>query len=126
MTLYSVIFFLKTMLLPLSHSVMPTLRPHGLEPAGSSVHGDSPGQNTGISCHAFLQGIFPTQELNSGLPHCRQILYHLSHQGSPRILKWVAHSFSGGSFRPRNQTRDSCLESRFFTSCATKETPQNP
>ena len=49
---------------------------------GSSVHGDSPGKNTGVGCHALLQGIFPTQELNPGLPHCRQTLYHLSHQGS--------------------------------------------
>ena len=54
---------------------------------GSSVHGDSPGKNTGVGCHALLQGIFPTQGLNPGLPHCRQILYHLSHQGSPRFLK---------------------------------------
>ena len=50
---------------------------------GSSVHGDSPGKNTGVDCHALLQGIFPTQGLNPGLPHCRRILYHLSHQGSP-------------------------------------------
>ena len=50
---------------------------------GSSVHEDSPGKNTGVGCHALLQGIFPTQGSNPGLPHCRQILYHLSHQGSP-------------------------------------------
>ena len=50
---------------------------------GSSAHGDSPGKNTRVSCHALLQGIFPTQGLNPGLPHCLQILYHLSHQGSP-------------------------------------------
>ena len=48
---------------------------------GSSVHGDSPGKNTGVGCQAFLQGIFSTQELNPGLPRCRQILYHLSHLG---------------------------------------------
>jgi len=36
-------------------------------PAGSSVHGDSPGKNTGVGCHALLQGIFPTQGLNPGL-----------------------------------------------------------
>ena len=50
---------------------------------GSPVHGDSPGKNTGVDCHSLLQGIFPTQGLNPGLPHCRWILYHLSHQGSP-------------------------------------------
>ena len=45
---------------------------------GSFVHGDSPGKNTGMGCHALLQGIFPTQGLNPGFLHCRQILYHLS------------------------------------------------
>uniref|UniRef100_A0A8B9YL87 Nucleophosmin n=1 Tax=Bos mutus grunniens TaxID=30521 RepID=A0A8B9YL87_BOSMU len=39
---------------------------------------------TGVGCHALLQGIFPTQGSNPGLLHCRQILYHLSHQGSPK------------------------------------------
>ena len=47
---------------------------------GSSVHGNSPGQNTGVCCHALLQGIFPTQGSNPGLPHCKQILCHLSHR----------------------------------------------
>ena len=51
-------------------------------PPYSSVHGDSPGKNTGMGCHAFLQEIFPTQGPNPGLPHCRRILYHLSHQES--------------------------------------------
>ena len=46
---------------------------------GSPVHGDSPGKNTGVVCHSLLQGIFPTQGSNLGLPHCRQILYWLSH-----------------------------------------------
>ena len=49
----------------------------------SSVHGDSPGKNTGVGCHALLQGIFATQGSNLGLLHHRQILYHLRHQGSP-------------------------------------------
>ena len=43
---------------------------------------DSPGKNTGVDSHSLLQRIFPTQELNLGLPCCRQILYHLSHQGN--------------------------------------------
>ena len=46
----------------------------------ASVHEDFPGKNTGVSCHFLLQGIFPTQGSNLGLPHCRQTLYHLSHQ----------------------------------------------
>ena len=41
---------------------------------------NSPGQNTGVDSLSLLQGIFPTQGLNSGLPHCRQILYQLSHK----------------------------------------------
>ena len=49
---------------------------------------NSPGQNTGMASHSLLQGIFSTQWLNSGLWHCRRILY-LSHKGSPRILEWV-------------------------------------
>ena len=61
----------------------PTLcDPMDCSPPGSSVHRDSPGKNTGVGCHALLQGIFPTQGSNPGLLRCRQILYHLSHQGS--------------------------------------------
>ena len=58
---------------------------------GSSVPGDSPGRNTREGCcHALLQGIFPTQGSNPGLLHCRWILYHLSHQGSPEgELRWI-------------------------------------
>ena len=55
---------------------------------------NSPGQNTGVGSLSLLQGIFPTQGLNPGLPHCRWILYQLSHQGSPRILECVAYPFS--------------------------------
>ena len=47
---------------------------------GSSLHRDSPGRNTGVGCHALLQGISPTQGSNPGLWHCRRSLYHLSHQ----------------------------------------------
>ena len=62
--------------------VFDSLQPMDCSLPGSSVHGDSPGRNTGASYHALLQGIFPTQGSNPGLPHCRWILYHLSHQGS--------------------------------------------
>ena len=61
--------------------VSDSLQPHGLHSPWSS-----PGQNTGVGSFSLLQGIFPTQRLNPGLPHCRQILYQLSHQGSPRKL----------------------------------------
>ena len=55
-------------------------------PPGSPVHGDSPGKNTGMGCHVLLQGIVSTQGLNPGLLYRRQILYHLSHQGSPSYM----------------------------------------
>ena len=41
---------------------------------------NSPGQNTGAGSLSLLQGIFPTQVSNPGLPHCRQIVYQLSHR----------------------------------------------
>ena len=55
--------------------------PMDCSPPGSCVHGDSPSKNTGMGCQALLQGIFPIQGSNPGLPHCRRILYHLSHRG---------------------------------------------
>ena len=61
-------------------------------PPGSSVYGDSPGKNTGVGCHALLQGVFPPQGLNPGLPHCRQIIYQLSHQGNPKKAQYSVSS----------------------------------
>ena len=81
----------------------------------------TPGQNTGVGSLSFLQGIFPTQELDPGLPHCRQILYHLSHKESPRILEWVAYPFSSGSSWHRNWTGVSCIAGRFFTNWTIRE-----
>ena len=49
----------------------------------------SPGQNTEVGSLSLLQGIFLVQGSNPGFPHCRQILYQLSHKGSPRVLEWV-------------------------------------
>ena len=57
--------------------------PHVLYPTGFLCPGNSPGKNTGVGCHFLLQGTFPTQGLNPGIPHCRRILYQLSHKGSP-------------------------------------------
>ena len=48
----------------------------------------SPSQNTQVGSLSLLQGIFPTQGLNPGLPHGRRILYQLNHKGSPRTLEW--------------------------------------
>ena len=63
-----------------SHSVMSdSLGPHGLYSPWNS-----PGKNTGMGSFSLLQGIFPTQGLNPGVPHCRRIIYQLSHKGSPK------------------------------------------
>ena len=81
-----------------------SLQSHGLYSPWNSA-----GQNTGVGSLSLLQGIFPTQGSNPGLPHFRQILYHLSHKGSPRILEWVAYPFSSGSSLPRNRAGVSCI-----------------
>ena len=56
---------------------------------------NSPGQNTGVGNLSLLQGIFPTQGLNPGLPHCRRILYQRNYKASPSTLEWVAYPFPG-------------------------------
>ena len=100
-------------------SCLTLCHPHGLY-----TPWNSPGQNTGACSQSLLQGIFPTQGSNPGLPHCRMLLYHLSHQGSPRILEWVAYPFSSGIFWLRNQTGVSCTAGWFFISWATREAPE--
>ena len=72
--------------------------------------GDSPGANAGVGCHALLQGIFLTQGSNPGLLHCRKILNRLSHQGSPRILEWVAYPSPG--VLPTQESNRSLLHCR--------------
>ena len=83
--------------------------PMDYSPPGSSIHGDFPGKNTRVGCHVLFQGILPTQGLNPGLPHCRWILYHLSHLRSPRTLERIAYPFSRGTSQPKNRTRVSCI-----------------
>ena len=90
-------------------------------PTDCTIHGTILARILEWVAYSLLQGIFPTQGLNSGLPHCRRILYQLSHQESPRTLEWVANPFSSRSSQPRNQTRVSCIAGRFFTSWATRE-----
>ena len=82
---------------------------------------NSPGQNTGVGSLSLLQGIFPTQGSNPGLPHYGQILYQLSHKESPRILECVTYPFASGSSWPRDRTQVSRIVGRFFTSWATRE-----
>ena len=83
--------------------VSNSLWPHGLQPARLLCPWDSPGKNTGVGCHALLQGNFPTQGSNPGLLHCRWILHWLSHQGSPIFWDKVKVLQEGGPL-PRPET----------------------
>ena len=78
--------------------------------SNSATPWNSPGQNTGVGSLSLLQGIFPIQGSNPGPPHCRQILYQLSHKGSPRVLEWVAYPFSSRSPQPRNRPGSPALQ----------------
>ena len=106
---------------PSTPFVFNSSQPHGLYSPWNS-----PGQNTGVGSLSLLQGIFPTQGSNPGLPHCRQVLYQLSHKRSPRILMWVAYPLSSGSFPPRNWTRVSCNACGFFINWAIREAHSTP
>ena len=109
----------------LSRSVTSdSLWPHGLYPTRLRCPWGFSRQEYGVGCHALLQGIFPTQGSNPGLPHCLRIVYHLNHQWSPRILEWVSYPFSKGTSQPRNQTKS--IIGRFFTNWATSEVPELP
>ena len=104
-----------------TQSCLTLCDPMDCSPPGSSVHGDSPGKTTRVGCHVLLQGIFPTQGLNPGLPRCRWTLYHLNHKRNTRIPECLACPFSRGSSWPRNGTGVSCIADGFITSWATRE-----
>ena len=84
------VYFLIRILHAQSLSRVLTLVTHGLYPARLFCSWDSPGRNTGVGCYFLLQGIFLTQGLNPHLLNCRQILYLLSHLGSPirTLILW--------------------------------------
>ena len=86
-------------------------------PPGSSGHGIL--QERILEC--VVIPFSRTQRSDLTLQLCRWVLYHLSHQGSPRILEWIVTPFSRGSFQPRDQTWVSRIAGRFFTVRATKE-----
>jgi len=92
-------------------------------PPGLNSPWNSPDQSTGMGRLSLLQGIFPTQGSNPDLLCCRQILYYLSHKGSPRILEWVAYPLSIRSPPLRNLTGVSCIAGRFFTNWSIREAP---
>ena len=72
--------------------VSDSLRPYGLQPTRLLHPWDFTGKSAGVDCHFLLQGIFPTQESNPGLPHCKQTLYRLSHQESFLKLETINSS----------------------------------
>ena len=78
-------------LLTLKWSEHRSVVSNSLWPHGPYSPWNSPGQNTGVGTSSLLQGIFPIQESNLDLLNFRQILYQLSHKGSPRTLEWVAY-----------------------------------
>ena len=108
----------------LSSSVMSDcLWPHGLQPARLLCPWDSPGKNTGVGCHALLQGIFPSQGLNPGLQHYRQILLPTEPPGKPKNTGVGGLSLLQGIF-PTQESNWCLLHCRwFFTSWATREAP---
>ena len=79
---------------------------------GFTVYGDSPGKNSGMGCYALLKEIFPTQGSNSGLLHCRQILYCLSHQGS-LVTRWQYYiiTYSIGVSPANQETQETWVPS---------------
>ena len=83
------LLYVGSVLCLVARSCLTFCDPMDYNPPGSSVSGGSPGNNTGVGCHALLQGVFPAQGSNPGLPHCRQILYQLSHQGIPSYLCYI-------------------------------------
>ena len=141
-----------------------SVRPHRWKLTRLPRPWDSPGKDTGVSCHFLLQcikvksesevaqscltlcdsmdctvhrilqvtilewiaipfsrGSSQPRDQTQVFPHCRKILYQLSHKGNPRILEWVAYPFSSKSSRPRNWTKVSCIADGFFTNWAIRE-----
>ena len=98
------------------------MQPHDCSPPGSSVHGNSLGRNTGVGCHALLQGIVPTQGLNSGLLHCRRILLPTEPPGTSKNTGVGRLSLLQGIFLTQESNRD-CTAGGFFTRRATREAP---
>ena len=90
------------------------------DPMNYIVHGILQARILEWIAFPFSRGSFQTQGSNPGLPHCRQILYQLSHKGSPRIWDWVAYPFSNRFSWPRNWTGLSFIAGGFFTNWVMK------
>jgi len=111
----------RSVLCLVTQSCASLYNPKDCSPPGSSVHGDSPGKNSGVGCHAFLHRIFLTQGKKPRSPTLQADNLPLSHQGRPRILEWIAYTFSRESSKLRTRTRIFCIAGRFFTNRATRE-----
>ena len=117
---YGVFYCFCAVLCLVTQSCLTLCDPMDCSPPGFSVHGDSPDKNTGVCCHVLFHGVFSTQGCNPSLLYCGRILYHLSDEGSPRILEWVAYPFSRAFSWPRNWTGVSCIAGGLFTWWATR------
>ena len=104
---------------PVGCTRLPPLPPRLLRPW------DYPGRNTGVGCHFILQEIFPTQELNPGLPHRRWILYHLSHRGSCFLKQgWPEVTWpSSVPWGAGNRLQELCFQVRVELGCGTGCSP---
>ena len=104
----------------------PLCDPVDCRPPGSSVHGDSPGKNTGVGCHALLQKIFPSQESNPGLLHCKWILLPSEAPGKPKNTEVGSLSLLQGIF-PMQESNHGLLHCRWIlTSSTTREAHKDP
>ena len=98
--------------------VSDSFQPYGLQPARLLHSWNSPSKNTGVGCHSLLQGIFLARGLNPGLPYCRQILYHMNHQGSPSVP--ITNSTNSSAFytmpysRVQHQLGTFCIQVPMF------------
>ena len=90
-----------------------------------TVHGILQARTLEWVAFPFSRGSSQPRDQSHGLPHGGQILYQLSHKGSPRTLQWVADPFSSGSSWPRNQSGVSCIAGGFFTTWATREAQEH-
>ena len=95
--------------------------PMDCSPPGSSVHGDSPGKNTGVGCHALLQGNLPNPGTEPTSPALLVDSLPSEPPGKPKNTGVGSLSFLHGTTHPRNQTGASCIAGGFFTSWASRE-----
>ena len=99
----------------LSYSVVSdSLQPRGLQSARLLCPWDSPGKNTGVGCHALLQGIFPIQGSNPDLPHCRQISLPVELPGKPKNTGVLPFPSPGDLPHPVSKLGSPALQMDFF------------